>query len=561
MHKRLFQAKQRFILAASIGILCTINTALAQDVQKSVPSLWQGDNGDGTYKNPIIFADYSDPDVIRVGDDFYMTASSFSSFPGLPILHSKDLVNWTIIGHAIDKYPIDGFSSPVHGGGVFAPSLRHHDGEFYIFYGDPDHGIMMTKAKNPAGPWDKLVLVKKTKGVIDTCPFWDDDGQAYLVYAFAKSRAGINNILHISRMSLDGTKLLDDGKLVFDGTGMAYHTVEGPKLYKRNNYYYIFAPGGGVGKGYQIVFHSKNIFGPYESRIVLEQGKTDINGPHQGGWIETASGESWFIHFQENLPYGRIIHLQPVRWIDDWPVMGEDTDGDGKGQPVLVHRKPDVGRTSPIAVPQTSDEFDGPKLGLQWQWFANYKDEWISLTERPGFLRLAAVASDKSVPLTDRANLLLQKFPAEQFIVTTKIDASGLAEGDMAGLVVPGRSTASIQVQKTSDGLKVIRTTSDLRKKPGPGQQPPPSEPDREEAAATVAGQNIYLRVAVAPRGKCTFSYSLDGKMFTDLGKTFTAVNDEWIGAKAGVFCNAPAGKSSAGHADVDWFRFEPVRN
>jgi beta-xylosidase len=549
----ILQRKHQFGRAILIGIslIATSAAAWSQDIQSSV--LWRPDNGDGTYKNPILFADYSDPDVIRVGDDFYLTASSFSCFPGLPMLHSKDLVNWTIVGHAIDKYPFGSFAAPVHGGGVYAPALRYHDGAFYIYFGDPDHGVFMAKAKNPAGPWEPLVLVKKSKGWIDTCPFWDDDGRAYLVHAFAKSRAGVNNILYICRMSPDGTKLLDEGKLVVDGSKTPYHTIEGPKLYKRKDYYYIFAPGGGVSRGYQIVFRAKNIYGPYESRIVLEQGATNINGPHQGAWVETQTGENWFVHFQEYLPYGRIVHLQPVRWIDDWPVMGEDPDGDGKGQPVLIHRKPDVERTYPLAVPQTTDEFDAPSLGLQWQWFANYRDDWISLTARPGFLRLAAVAADKTVPLSDHPNLLLQKFPAEQFAVTTRIDTSGLGEGDCIGLLVPGRATAALQVRKTPEGLKIIRTTSNVRKKPGP------SPVDREEESATAPGPIIFLRVKVASRGVCTFSYSADGEQFTELARPFTAVNDEWIGAKVGLFCDAALGQMSAGYADVDWFRFVPV--
>ncbi|MGD0383784.1 MAG: glycoside hydrolase 43 family protein [Thermoguttaceae bacterium] len=520
------------------------------------PAIWSPDNGDGTYKNPIIYADYSDPDVIRVGDDFYLTASSFSCFPGLPVLHSKDLVNWTIIGHAINKHPVvEQFAKPFHGGGMWAPAIRYHDGAFYIFVGDPDNGIYMVKAKNPAGPWDPPILVKKSKGWIDTCPFWDDDGQAYLIHAFAGSRAGINNILHINRMSTDGTKLLDEGKLVVDGNGSPYHTIEGPKLYKRNNYYYIMAPGGGVARGYQIAFRSKNVYGPYESRIVLDRGLTSVNGPHQGGWVETHTGEGWFVHFQEYLPYGRIVHLQPVRWVDDWPIMGEDPDGDGKGQPVLTHRKPNVGRTYPIAVPQTSDEFDAPKLGLQWQWFANFIDDWISLTDRHGFLRMAAVTLNEPTPLSDHPNLLLQKFPAEQFMVTTRIDLTRLEDGDRIGLVIAGRATASLQVLKTHDGLKIIRTVSDARQKPGPG----PSPADREEDSAAAPGEIVFLRVKVVSHGVCTFSYSSDGSRFSDLDRPFTAVNDHWIGAKVGLFCDAPAGRPSTGQADVDWFRFAPV--
>ncbi len=244
----------------------------------------------GTYTNPIIDADYSDPDVIRVGDDFYLTASSFNCIPGLPILHSKDLVNWKIIAHALqEQRPLDEFDRPQHGNGVWAPAIRYHNNEFYIFYGDPDFGIYMVKARNAAGPWSKPLLIRKARGWIDPAPFWDDDGNAYLVHAWANSRSGIKSILTINRMSPDGTKLLDEGKMVFDGR-VHHPTIEGPKLYKRNGYYYIFAPAGGVATGWQTVLRSKNIYGPYEDRIVMDRGTTLINGPHQGGWVELKIG-------------------------------------------------------------------------------------------------------------------------------------------------------------------------------------------------------------------------------------------------------------------------------
>jgi beta-xylosidase len=299
---------------------------------------------EGTYTNPIIDADYSDPDVIRVGDDFYLTASSFNCIPGLPILHSKDLVNWKIIGHALQEQPPrDVFARPQHGNGVWAPSIRFHNNHFYIFYGDPDFGIYMVKARNAAGPWSRPLLIRRARGWIDPAPFWDDDGNAYLVHAWANSRSGIKSILTINRMSPDGTKLLDDGKTVFDGR-VNHPTIEGPKLYKRNGYYYIFAPAGGVATGWQTVLRSKNIYGPYEDRIVMDRGQTEINGPHQGGWVELRSGESWFVHFQDRGAYGRVVHLQPVKRADDWPVIGVDVDGDGKGEPVAEHRKPNIGR-------------------------------------------------------------------------------------------------------------------------------------------------------------------------------------------------------------------------
>ena len=286
----------------------------------------------------------------------------------------------------------------------------------------PMLGIYMSKSKDPAGPWDTLLLVKQAKGWIDPCPIWDDDGNAYLVHAWAKSRVGFNSVLTVNRMQADGKKIFDDSLTVFDGH-KNQPTMEGPKFYKRHGYYYIFAPAGGVPAGWQTVLRSKNVFGPYEDRIVLDQGRTAVNGPHQGGWIETQSGESWFIHFQDRGAYGRIIHLQPMVWNNDWPVIGADPDGKGKGEPVLRWKKPVVGKTYPVSVPQTSDEFDSTSLGLQWQWHANQRTSWYSFQEKPGSLVLRSISMPEgSKNLWMVPNLLLQKFPAPQFTATTRLD-------------------------------------------------------------------------------------------------------------------------------------------
>src|SRR6185295_2245063 len=273
---------QNGILLAVVICICSqvsAQTLSSPDaIEDAVSKVWVADNGDGTYKNPIIHADYSDPDVVRAGDDYYLVASSFNCAPGIPILHSKDLVNWRIIGHVFKRQPpFDVFNKPQHGNGVWAPSIRYHAGEFYIFYPDPDRGIYMTKAASAAGPWTEPLLIKSAKGWEDPCPLWDDDGKAYLVSAMVGSRSGIKSILVMSRMSPDGTKLIDDGVMVFDGHAK-HPTIEGPKLYKRNGYYYIFAPAGGVETGWQTVLRSKNIYGPYEDKVVLAQGKTEVNG-------------------------------------------------------------------------------------------------------------------------------------------------------------------------------------------------------------------------------------------------------------------------------------------
>jgi beta-xylosidase len=263
--------------------------------KKNVSKVWVADNGNGTYHNPILNADYSDPDAIRVGDDFYLISSSFSDIPGLPILHSKDLVNWSIIGHALLRQPpFEHFAVPQHGNGVWAPALRYHKGEFYLYYPDPDFGIYLTKAKNAAGPWSEPVLVEAGKGLIDPCPLWDDDGSVYLVHGWAGSRAGIKSIITIKKLNTEGTKVLDAGVIVYDGHETD-PTIEGPKIYKRNGYYYIFAPAGGVTEGWQLALRAKNIYGPYERKVVMDKGQSITNGPHQGAWVNTTTGEDWFL--------------------------------------------------------------------------------------------------------------------------------------------------------------------------------------------------------------------------------------------------------------------------
>jgi len=513
-------------------------------------AIWQPDNLNGTYKNPIIYADYSDPDVIRVGDDFYLTASSFNAAPGLPILHSKDLVNWRIIGHALQyQTPVSVFSKPQHGNGVWAPAIRYHNKFFYIFFPDPDYGIYMVKARAASGPWSAPLLIKSAKGWIDPCPFWDDDGNAYLVHAFANSRAGIKSVLHINKMSADGTKILDEGRLVFDGHER-HPTIEGPKLYKRNGYYYIFAPAGGVPTGWQTVLRSKNIYGPYEDKIVMDQGQSQINGPHQGAWVELGSGESWFVHFQDRGAYGRIVHLQPMQWRDDWPVIGVDDNRDGKGEPVAVHKKPRVSRRYPVEVPQTTDEFALRSLGLQWQWHANFNAAWWSLASRTGWLRLNSIALPfEAVNLWSVPNLLLQKLPAPTFTATTKIDATGLSLNEEAGLVMMGMDYSYLAIVRTEKGFRLERTLC---------KDAPKGNEETEESGVDLTDGQLYLRITVGPDAVCSFSYGKDGTSFIEIGEPFKAREGRWIGAKVGLFAVSFAQAEKRGYADFDWFRFGP---
>lgn len=519
----------------------------SQDISK----VWVADQGNGTYRNPVLHADYSDPDVIRVGDDYYMTASSFNCIPGLPVLHSRDLVNWKLINYALKKQePEEVYNSPQHGKGVWAPSIIFHNGEYRIYYPDPDFGIFMVKAKNPAADWEEPVLVMAGKGLIDPSAFWDNDGKAYLAIAWAGSRAGVNSLLTIYPMNGAGTRVSGQGKHVFDGHEN-HHTVEGPKFYKRNGYYYLFAPAGGVATGWQLVLRSKDIYGPYEEKIVMDQGKTDINGPHQGALVRTQKGEDWFLHFQDRLAYGRIMHLQPVKWINNWPVIGSDPDGDGKGEPVLSFRKPDVGKTYPIVSPLESDEFNADDRGLQWQWHANEKIQWSAQIRNSGYLRLFAYATPKdAVNLWPVPNLLLQKLPAPDFTATTKVKLStewDVWQGKKAGLLMMGNDYAYLSISKDEKGYKVSQV---ICKDALNGA----TESMIEEQP--IAGAEVYFRIQLsAPNAMCTFSYSEDGINFNSIGIPFKAQPDKWIGAKIGLFCLSKPDARTGGYADFDWFR------
>ena len=522
----------------------------AQNNLSKKSEVWVSDNGDGTYTNPIIHADYSDPDVIRIGDDYFMTASSFNAAPALPILHSKDMVNWQLINHALPKQiPEEVFAIPQHGNGVWAPSFTRHNNEVYIYWGDPDFGIYMVKTNDPYGTWDDPVLVMGGKGLIDPAVLWDDDGKAYLIHAYAASRAGVNSLLTLYHMNADASKVLGAGRHVFDGHD-AHPTVEGTKLYKRNGYYYISAPAGGVSTGWQLVLRSKNIYGPYEEKVVLEQGSTDINGPHQGSWVQTPGGEDWFFHFQDVGAYGRIVHLQPMTWENDWPVMGKDIDGNGVGEPVKTHKKPNVGKKYPIVSPAETDEFTGDGLGLQWQWNANPEIVWHAKLPGNDYLRLFAIKPPAGVKnLWMVPNLLLQKFPAPEFTVTTKMKLllEKATTGKRAGLIVMGMDYATIDITKDEDGF-VIRQTQALKAINGA------DEISIEEIR--IHSNEVLFRVEVqAPGAMCHFSYSENGKEFTKIGEPFKAEMGKWIGAKIGLFCVSMDEAKRGGYADVEYFR------
>ncbi len=530
-------------------------------------SVWNADLGNGNYRNPILYADYSDPDAIRVGDDYFMVASSFCNAPGLPLLHSRDLVNWKVVNYVIDEIPDERYRVPVHGCGVWAPSIRYHEGTYFVCFPMPDEGIYMSTATDPFGKWSKPVNIRPGAGWIDPCPFWDGDGKAYLVAGVAKSRIGYKSVLHMVEMQPDGMGLLGEEVKIFDGNENDQVTIEGPKMYKRNGWYYVFAPAGGVKTGWQTVLRSKNVFGPYEYKVVMRQGDSPVNGPHQGAWVDTATGEDWFLHFQDVYAAGRITHLQPMSWQDDWPIIGLAKEGNDYGEPVMEYRKPDVGKgTDRICEPETSDDFTGSELGLQWQWNANPKKEWYVLTGSG--MKLNAV--NKETVYGDMPNLLLQKWPAPEFCCVTKMDLSGLTDGEEAGVVSMGMEYALLTFRKKGEQLLPVFVTGEQIY----GKILPDRTEEKECGLPPLpVGQakEIYVRYTVKRTGTqdlndrekgfplelVTMEYAAGNGSYQKAGEA-EAVPGRWVGVKNGVFC-ASTEKGSAGYALINSVTYEAL--
>ena len=545
-------------LISIIFVAALIATTDAQDNYKS--KVWSPDNGDGTFTNPVINADYSDPDVCvgASGEDYYMTASSFQCIPGLPVLHSRDLVNWKIINYAVSSLPDN--DTPQHGGYIWDPSIRYHNGYYYIYWGDPDRGVFMVKTKDPAGRWDAPVCVIEGKGMIDTTPLWDDDGRCYLVNGWAGSRAEFKSVLTVRELSADGTRAISQPVIVFDGNN-EHHTAEGPKFYKHDGYYWIMCPAGGVATGWQLAMRSKSPYGPYECKTVMAQGNTNINGPHQGGWVHTSQGEDWFLNFQDKGAYGRVVHLNPVTWTKGWPVMGIDRNGDLCGEPVSVYRKPKTASPVTVVNPVESDEFDSTTLGLQWQWHANYQQKFGMPTSNGFFRMYTHKLSPDFKSLWEAPNLLLQKTPADTFTATSKLTFAAKKEGQYGGIIMMGRDYSALVVRRVGNEFQLQQLTcygadhgkTEIVKTLATFQ---PSAADKIDYDPAIY-RTIYLRLKVSEGAKMTFAYSLDGKRYKACGDEFLMKEGKWIGAKFGFCAEEPAGKGVMGFMDIDWIRID----
>lgn len=512
--------RKKFILALFLLLLIFVPGLYAQNQHS--------DNGNGTYTNPVIPADFPDPDVIRVGDTYYMVTTTMFVFPGVTILKSHDLVNWQYCSNAVPRfdfgkcYNLDGCSR--YGHGPWATSIRYHNGKFYLLFITLDEGGFMCTADKAEGPWH---ITHLPRGFYDASMFFDDDGKVYV--AQGNSRISITEVN-------DSLVPIGRDSVVF--VGDIRHGLEGTHMYKINGYYYLYSTYGG-GDGIQVALRSKNVYGPYEEKVVIKdttRGKTF--GIHQGALIETQTGEWWTMLFVDSGPFGRFPSLQPVTWKDGFPVAGEDGHG------VITYRKPNVGKTYPVTTLPASDEFNEKALPMQWNWNHNPDSTKWSLTERKGYLRLHTVRVVSG--LMEAVNTLTQRPFAkrDQMIPTigdTKLDVAHIKDGDVAGLAVFQNPYAYIAVRKSNGKNYIVMVNN--------GQT---------VDSVQIEKPIVYLRAKASnATRKAGFEYSLDNKTFQPLGnelhmqfslKFFT-------GNKFCLF-NYPT-KELGGYADFDWFRIK----
>ncbi len=486
------------------------------------------DNGNGTYTNPLISADFPDPDVIRVGDTYYMVTTTMFVFPGVTVLKSHDLVNWEYCSNAVPRFDFskcyDLDSCNRYGHGQWATSMKYHNGKFYLLFITLDEGGFMCTADKAEGPWK---ITHLPKGFYDAGLFFDDDGKIYVAQ-------GYNNI-SVTEVDSNLAPVSKDS-LVY--TGDIRKGLEGAHVYKLNGYYYLYCTYGGL-DGMQVALRAKNIYGPYEQKLLIYDTTKGINyGIHQGALIQTQTGEWWTILFVDSGPFGRFPSLQPITWVDDWPMIGIN------GKAVITHKKPNVGKIYSVKDLPTSDEFNTNTLGMQWGWNHNPDSTKWSLTQKPGYLRLttAKVVSN----LTEARNTLTQRPFAKHdqnipTTATTKIDITQMRDGDIAGLAVFQDPYAFIAVKKENGKLYVTMVNN-----------------GKTIDSVLINQSTVYLKtVASNPMGKASFAYSFDNKTFTTIGDELSMRFNLKIftGNKFCLFNYAT--KATGGFVDFDWFMVE----
>mgnify|MGYP004442431511 FL=1 len=535
MTEQILQFIERLLLQILMGVSAVVFSfsLSADDDTATIKHIYDwGDLGTNYYANPILPSDYSDIDVIRVNGKFYMISSEFH-FMGMPVLESDDMINWHIVSQVYNTMPLEGYySMEKFGEGTWAPSIRYHNGLYYIYVCTPKEGVFVSTAKDPHGPWSKIEVVQAAVGWQDPCPYWDANGKAYLVRGIVGGGE-----IYVHKMSADGKKLLDDGVKVYSGP-----VAQGAKVYHRGRSVYIALSEGGAATGWLKVLRGSNILGPFKGKRVFEKGTTSIRGLGEGAFVETASGDWWYYHFQQIDPQGRILHLQPTTWEDGFPLVGKDYDGNGVGEPVARHKKPILNEDVKPCAPQHSDHFDGPKLGLQWQSNHNAAVGHISLWERPGWLMIRSLPS---MDLRLSRNQLSQKLIGYNGRASVIIDKCEMVEGQRAGMECIGKRYNGAGVYMMKRGKDVVPWVYfDYQ--------------GNVELVAKIPDgcDQVHIKLEIdATENVFCFYYSFDGKTFKPCGRSFPQGSADYKGARIGMYTYSTTQES--GNAYFDDFTYE----
>ena len=515
-----------------------------------------GDQRDGTYRNPMLNADYPDVDIERLGDTYYMITSTNHYAPGMTLLESKDMLNWTIIGHVWErltweaKYNWDQMAGYRHG--VWAGDLAYHEGKWYCYFIDASSGLYVSTADKITGPWSQPICMLKKQSWTDPAAFWDEEErQAYLLCNFGRDASVKNervNQTRLFKMTWDGTRLLDEGKPIYRAPG-----AEAAKIYKIDGVFYIFMAEWRQNDRKQIALRAKSIYGPFERKVLMERGDVVDRSVCQGALVQVGDGSWWFTHqLVQNRAKkkgdlagpttgesyeGRSQWLIPVTWKDGWPVLGEDPDGNGIGNTVHRGRKPIRGL--PVTAPQTDDEFDSSKLGGQWQWNHNPRDDHFSLTERPGWMRLKAAVPVGDGGFWNAANTVSQRIMGKgKGTAAAKVDISAMKPGQQAGFCHHSGQYILLGIRVEADGTKRLIFNNNGKETKGPA----------------VTTDVIYYHTDI-DSDRATLAYSFDGKTPKRLGGEFALKFGRWRGDRLGFYCWND--KTNAGHIDIDYFSYE----
>ena len=523
-------------------------TADSSGVPPAAERHWTADNGNGTYSNPLFYEEFEDPDIIRVGEDYYLAGTTMHMNPAVQIMHSKDLVNWELVGYCMDRldlgpaFRLEGGN--VYGQGIWAPCIRHHNGMFYIFSNVNGAGLQVFRSKSIQGPWERNQL----PGRHDLSVLFDDDGKIYII-------SGARSPYPIEELAPDLTSFVPGVRRELDG-----RMGEGHHLYKINGKYYDVSAIPGATTD-QMVARADSIDGPWtiERMVQGESLGVTIVAPlgaqpndrgltlHQGGIVDTPSGEWWSVIMSDHGSAGRMVALVPITWDNGFPLIG--LAGNLRKAP-NTWIKPNTGHTQePKPAFIHDDNFDRGKLNPHWQWNHVPDDTKWSIAEKPGVLRL------HSLPANDfyaARNSLCQRPPGPESIMTVELDTSGLAAGDTAGLALLSSPYAWIGVVKTAEG-----TTLQMLDNTGSGdgrRNTPAATPNPPTMGPTNPPTHLWLRVACNfDSDEAIFSWSADGREFTPLGKPFTMTFQlrTFQGVRPALF-NFNTSGQPGGYADFD---------